>query len=293
MDTTILLVGHGSRAESGNKEVQQFAEQWQQRNPGWNIEVCFIEFAEVLLAEGLEKAASGAKRVIAVPLILNAAAHVKLEIPEAIDQAREKFPDVEFIYAKHLGVTEEIRAVMHRRLSHVHHQLKHPDPKTTGVVLLGRGSSDMVANSEVAKLARQLFEGAEHDLVEIAFTGITYPRLETVVQRQVRLGMMQVIILPYYLFDGRLIQRIKEQVEGLEKQYPQIRFGLADYIGFESEIFQLMDQRVNDCLEHTAGAMMECDGCPYKEAGDHGHSHSHGHDDHKPTCTHAHSHGAK
>jgi len=292
MNTTILLIGHGSRAETGNQEVESFASQWREKNPHWNIEVCFIEFADVLLKEGLAKAAAGAKRVIAVPLILNAAAHVKLEIPEAIDEARTDFPEVTFIYAKHLGVTEEIRAVMHRRLNHVVHQLKHPDPKTTGVILLGRGSSDMVANSEVAKLARQIFEKSEHDLVEIAFTGITYPRLETVVQRQVRLGMMQVIVLPYYLFDGRLIQRIKEQVEVLEGQYPQVRFGQGDYIGFEAEIFQLMNQRVTSCLEDTPSSMMECDGCPYKEASPGGHHHHH-ETEHQPTCSHAHPHGKK
>ena len=43
-------------------------------------------------------------------------------------------------------------------------------------------------------------------MVVIAFTGITYPRLERVVQRQVLLGMTQIVVLPYYLFTGTLIE---------------------------------------------------------------------------------------
>jgi sirohydrochlorin cobaltochelatase len=60
-----------------------------------------------------------------------------------------------------------------------------PDPQTTGVILLGRGSSDAGANGELAKMARWLFEDNDHELVDLAFTGVTWPRLETVVQRQV------------------------------------------------------------------------------------------------------------
>ena len=53
-DTTILLVAHGSRGRDGNKETIHFAAQWRERHPGWRIEVCFIEHAEILLEEGLD-----------------------------------------------------------------------------------------------------------------------------------------------------------------------------------------------------------------------------------------------
>ena len=36
---TILLVGHGSREAGANEEIEAFAEQWRQRQPGWRIEV--------------------------------------------------------------------------------------------------------------------------------------------------------------------------------------------------------------------------------------------------------------
>jgi len=118
-------------------------------------------------------------------------------------------------------------------------QLAVPDPMTTGVVLLGRGSSDIGANGELARMARWIFEANEHELVDLAFTGVTWPRLETVVQRQVRLGMMQICIIPVYLFTGVLIERIKAQVERLQRQYPQVAFGLGSHFGFDKGIFRL------------------------------------------------------
>ena len=147
---TILLVGHGSREKSGNDEIFAFAEQWRQRQPGWRIEVGFIEFSEITMSEGLRRAATGSQRVMVVPLILNAAGHVKMDIPQAIDGARLKFPQVQFLYAPHLSACEPILSIMKRRLKDAMQALDMPDPTTTGVVILGRGSSDRQANGEMA-----------------------------------------------------------------------------------------------------------------------------------------------
>ena len=150
-----------------------------------------------------------AERVIVVPLILNAAGHVKMELPEHLQAARAAFPDTAFLYVPHLGAEDTILNVLKRRLGQAMDELDRPDPQITGVILLGRGSSDPMANGEVAKMARWLFEASDHDLVDIAFTGVAYPRLERVVQRQALLGMTQIIVLPYYLFTGSLMERIR------------------------------------------------------------------------------------
>lgn len=300
-DTTILLVAHGSRGREGNKETINFAAQWRERHPDWRIEVCFIEHADVLLEEGLNRAARGARTVVAIPFILNAAGHVKMELPAAVEQARERHPEVNFVITRHLGMGREIFAVLQGQLERLMKQLAVPDPQTTGVILLGRGSSDAGANGELAKMARWIYEENEHELVDLAFTGVTWPRLETVVQRQARLGMMQIAIIPVYLFTGVLIERIQEQVARLRQQYPQIAFALGTHFGFDDGVFRLVDARVT--ADGLNGQMLECDGCKYRElaeeehlhdhshtaigCGQHGHDHAHGHEHHG--CAHNHA----
>ena len=100
---TILLVGHGSREASGNAEILLFAERWRARHPDWRIEVGFIEFADPLLDPALNHAARNSGRVLVLPLILNAAGHVRQDIPSAIQRARKLHPDVQFLYAPHLA----------------------------------------------------------------------------------------------------------------------------------------------------------------------------------------------
>lgn len=274
----ILLVGHGSREESGNEEIREFVAQWRARQPGWRIEVCFIEFAPPSLHDGLIAAAQGARRVLVLPLILNAAGHVKMEIPEAIEHARAHCPGTPFLYGPHLTACDPILAILKRRLRRAMNALDMPDPTTTGVILLGRGSSDRAANGDMAKMARWLQEEGDHELVDLAFTGITFPRLERVVQRQALIGMRQIVVLPYYLYTGTLMQRIHRQVEHLRAQYPQIRFAASTHFGFEDEIFALLEQRVADLQAGTPDSRLPCDGCSYREiAHDLGHGHSHEH----------------
>jgi sirohydrochlorin cobaltochelatase len=286
--TTILLVGHGSREKSGNDEIEVFAQQWRARQPDWRIEICFIEFSEITMSEGLRRAAAGASRVMVIPLILNAAGHVKMDIPQAIDGARLRFSQVQFLYAPHLTACDAILSIVKRRLKGAMEKLDMPDPTTTGVVILGRGSSDRQANGEMAKMARWVMEETDHELVDLAFTGITWPRLEKAVQRQTLLGMTQVVVLPYYLFNGTLVERITRQVENLRALYPTVRFASTAYFGFEREIFELLEERVKDLERNAPASRMPCDGCKYREfAVEHGMG-GHHHDDAAP---HPHDHG--
>ncbi len=278
MSDTILLVGHGSREPSGNEEIEQFADQWRTRRPNDRIEVCFIEFANVLLDEGLDRAAANASRVIVVPLILGAAGHVKMEIPHHVAEARNRHPAVSFVLTRHLGADVKVLKALKTELGKAMYALDVPDAKNTGIVLLGRGSSDMAANGEIAKMARWLFEATEHEMVDIAFTGITSPKIETVVQRQVACGMKQIVVLPYYLYTGVLMKRIMRQVERLQRQYPSIAFGLARYIGFSPHIYDLLDQRLEQAAKRNMHEphMLECDGCKYRLlAEEHGAGHHH------------------
>jgi len=253
------------------------------RAAGW------AEHAPVLMDAGLDHAAAATPagaRVIVLPFILNTAGHVKDDIPGAVAAARQRHPDTDFVCAPPLGLGREILTVVERRLDDSLRALAVPDPRTTGIVLLGRGSSDSEANSEMAKLARWVYEAREHDLVDIAFTGITHPRLELVVQRQVRLGMTQIVVQPVYLFAGVLIERIEAQLARLEKTYPQISFAHGSYFGFDDEMFELLEKRTIQARDGKAPLRLLCDGCLYRQA--HGFAPVHAHHVIPPCDGHTH-----
>lgn len=254
----VLLVAHGTRdpGNEGNREVEELAGLWQARHSGIPVRLCWIEHAPVLLPQGLEQAVAelgdGGGRLLVLPLVLNAAGHVKHDIPQAIAAARARHPGVEFRCGCHLGTTDQLLKALRYRLHQAIVGLAMPDPRTAGVVLLARGASDIEATGEVAKMAHWIYATTQHELVLPAFTDVCFPRLEQVVQWLDLLGASQLIVLPYYLFTGRLIKRIEQQVERLTQQYPNRVIVQADYIGAHEQLLDLLDLRLKQCREGSA-----------------------------------------
>jgi sirohydrochlorin cobaltochelatase len=77
----------------------------------------------------------------------------------------------------------EIFAVLQGQLDRLMKQLAVPDPQTTGVILLGAARRTPAPTANWPRW-RAGSSRRRHELVDLAFTGVTWPRLETVVQRQ-------------------------------------------------------------------------------------------------------------
>ncbi len=242
--TTVLLVAHGSRREDGNDAAQQFSTLFQEKFPRYRTMLAFLEFSHPRLDEALNQAGNESTAVIIVPLMLGAAGHVKRDIPHYVAAARRCYLDVVFTISQHLGAEYEVLQALLQQLKQVVPAIN----PSTAAVLLARGSSNMVANSELEKMARWIFESCDCNMVDIAFSGLTTPSLETVVQRQLSTGIARIVIIPYYLFTGVLMARIVLQVKQLSIAHPTMLFDVTDAIGMSDFILALVHRRITECL---------------------------------------------
>ena len=169
----------------------------------------------------------------------------------------------------------EILAVLQNgQLDRLMKRLAMPDPQTTGVILLGRGSSDAGANGELAQRWRAGFSR------RTTTNSSTWPSpaspgraLETVVQRQVKLGMTQIAIVPVHLFTGVLIEASSSRSSASPQQYPQIAPSRSAHFGFDPSIFACSTRQRRQrpkarCSNATAANIANC-------RGEHLHDHSH------------------
>ena len=280
--TVVLLIGHGSRDEEGNEEFLRFVDELQCSDPEQTFVACFLEFANPDIAAGIDACVErGATRVLAVPIILLAASHVKLEIPDELDEARHRYPQLEIVYGRNIGLHERLLDLLVERFHELTIQNNRPatgspHPDSEGVhdmaiVLMGRGSSDPDANGDVYKIARILWERTGVSTVETCFTGITDPRLPTGVERAVRLGARRVIVIPYFLFTGVLIKRMTNLILELRQRYPQITLQMAEYFGLHDILREVVLDRVREAERKEAA--MNCDFCKYRREVNLAHSH--------------------
>jgi len=277
----ILFVGHGSRDEAGNEEIRKFVHGLVHKKKYPHAEVCFLEFGTPDISKGIDACINGgAIEIIAVPIILLPAGHSKMHIPQAIDAARLKYPHVKFYYGTPVGTDRQILEILNHRIEEIPPEFVKPDE--TAVLLLGRGSSDADANSTLSRIARLFWEshkpGNKFYTVETAFMGVTQPLMQEGLNRCRLLGAKRIIILPYFLFTGILMERMKKYTREYAVEYPDTKIHLANYFGFHPLLEEIVSRRIEEAV--SGEVQLNCDLCKYRMENAHDHSHGHSHDHH-------------
>lgn len=258
----LLLVGHGSRSPEGVSAYWQFADTVQAEAPELRLGCGFIELAEPDLdtaVDGLVEA--GATSVVAVPLVLLGAGHMKNDGPAALARARRRHPGVAFAYARALGIHPIPLAVAAERIESV---IGGWDGEGTAVVLVSRGSSDPDANADLFKVARLLWDGRAVELVEAAFVSLAPPSVADAMERCRQLGAIRIAVVPYFLFTGVLVDRIRAQAAQWAADHSEVEVRCGPELGPDRRLARLVLERYREPLE--GDVRMNCDCCLYRIA---------------------------
>jgi sirohydrochlorin cobaltochelatase len=277
MKKAVLFVGHGSRLEAGNIEVREFIGQMKEYiDPALLVETCFLEFASPNIEDGIQLCVEqGADEIHVIPIILLHAGHSKLHIPAEIEHAKEHFPDVQFTYGQTIGVHEEVFEILKSRLTEAGFDVnqKYED---TAILLIGRGGSDPYANGDFYKISRLLWEKLNVPIVESAFMGVTTPTVQDGMERCIKLGAKKIIMLPYFLFTGILMERMNKMAEQFKESYPHISIDIAQYFGYHPKLRTVLLERMNQALNGTSTGMQDLENFR-KYAEEQGYEHHHHH----------------
>jgi sirohydrochlorin cobaltochelatase len=259
---SFLVLGHGSREAAANDQFEDCVQSWRaRRQDAARVAHAYVELAKPSLDEGLAELAKDAAEVIVVPLFLFAACHIKNDLPLALRRARTKFPHVRFAAAAPLGVHPELAQLAFERAASVA-PMGEADVARTALVVVGRGSSDPDANGDFCKLVRLAAEGRGLMLAEASFTGITRPRLSETLEHVARAQPERIVVVPYLLFPGRLLDKLREDVAQFVHRYPWTRAVLAPPLGRDDRLFALLDERAKQA--QSGQAPLPCDTCLYR-----------------------------
>jgi sirohydrochlorin ferrochelatase/(2Fe-2S) ferredoxin len=260
MSTALLIVGHGSRDASANVELEALVASVAAAHPELDVGHGYVELAQPALLPALRRLAERADHVVALPLFLFAAGHVKNDLPLALEQARREFPDTRFTAARALGVHPSLVELAFERARAALHEL--PETRKTALIVVGRGSSDPDANADFCKVVRLLAEGRDFAWVLPSFIGVTRPLFEDTIELVARARPDQVVVVPYFLFAGRLITKLESQVEAFRARYPWLRVQLAAPLGRDLRLTELLDERLHEAV--SGRRALPCDNCQYR-----------------------------
>lgn len=281
----LLMIGHGTRDLDGKQAFLDFVETYQALDNSRPVIPCFLELTEPLIPEGVKRCVDeGFVDITALPILIFAARHTKFDVTNALDKAKQQYPFLNFHYGRHFGNTPLIFDLWRSRLNKL--DTEKIKPEETVLLIVGRGSSDPDANSDVYKFARLLWEGSNYKTVEICFIGITHPRLEQGFERARLYNPKRIIVLPHFLFTGALVKKIFQISEQQQVQYPDTEIINLPEIGFASELLSIVRERE---IESQLGlTQMNCEMCKFRQVAIISNEHSHNHEHHHH---HDHDHG--
>jgi len=260
-DTAVLLCGHGSRDPEAIEEFELAAAALRPRLHGFDFATGYLEFARPTIRDGLALlAARGARRIFAIPGMLFAASHVKNDLPWEMNSFIAENPDIDVRLGRDLGIDPKLLQAAADRIA-VAADARIPRAETL-LVVVGRGTNDPDANSNITKLARMLWEGMGLGWAEAAFSGVAHPRVDAALARAARLGFRRIIVFPYFLFTGVLVKRIYSQTDTVAALFPEIDFVKALYLRDHEGVLGAFCDRVGELQDGQPA--MNCQLCKYR-----------------------------
>lgn len=117
MKTALLVMVHGSPRPASNGAMFDVVEMVRARGAFDFVTVGFMECNEPTIPEAAAQCVEfGAQKVIAVPYFLHAGSHVADDLPTLLEEAHEKYPDVEWLMGDYLGRDEGVADVVMERV---------------------------------------------------------------------------------------------------------------------------------------------------------------------------------
>jgi sirohydrochlorin cobaltochelatase len=259
--SAVLLCGHGSRDPEAIAEFERAAAALRPRLPEFDFATGYLEFARPTIRDGLALlTARGARRIFAIPGMLFAASHVKNDLPWETNSFIAEHPDVDVRLARDLGIDPKLlRAAADRIAAAADERIHRAE---TLLLVVGRGTEDPDANSNISKLARMLWEGMGFGWAEAAFSGVAHPRVDAALTRAAGLGFRRIIVFPYFLFTGVLVKRIYAQTDSIAALFPGIEFVKALYLCDHEGVIDAFCERVAELGESQPA--MNCQLCKYR-----------------------------
>ena len=262
--TGVMICGHGSRNQNAMKEFAKVSEGLKGKFGNAPVEYGYLEFANPVISHGLDKLREqGVTKCYAVPGMLFAAGHAKNDIPSVLNTYQARHPEMEIIYGRELGVDLKMIRAAGARVQEAIDAAETDVPlHETMLMVVGRGSSDPDANSNINKIMRMLWEGFGFGWGEVCYSGVTFPLVKPGLEHAAKLGYKRIIVFPYFLFTGVLVKRIHSHTDEVAAENPDIEFLKAGYLNDHELVISTFVDRVNEIDE--GANVMNCQMCKYR-----------------------------
>lgn len=263
MKKGILLCGHGSRTKTGTDAFKGLVGLLQARYTDYEVDYGFLEFNHPVYEASIERMyQKGIREIYALPIILFAGSHAKNDIPYEMNTIQGYYNDLTIKMGKHLGVNSFLLELAKKRIEQEEKNHIYIDRKDVCLMVVGRGTTDTDANSDVHKLACMLGEGMGFGFTTVSYSGTAYPNVTQGLEMTSKMAFKRTIAIPFFFFTGILLERIYKQVKDFNETSPY-EYIYTQPFGTDELILKAFDERLDEAINGTGN--MNCQLCKYRK----------------------------
>ena len=206
--TATILVSYGRSEAASHNDFTNLANQLSAKieQP---VFACALDAGERPLIQTVAQALrGGAVRLVIIPLFLSPYQYQSNAISEAVTFASRRWPFLQFHLSSPIAWESWVQMVDNLDLTGLEN--------LSGVALILAAQNDVPeVNSDLAKLARLIYEEQNFGWVELAFVGENgRPALTDKMAELKALGVESILVLPWVLFAGTAVSEMNKIVEG-------------------------------------------------------------------------------
>lgn len=240
----LLFICHGTRLAKGRIEAEEFVKLCMSQVDVPIKEICFLELAEPSIAQGFERCVQkGATNISVIPVFLLSANHIKIDIPKELQHLQNKFPGVDINYGRAFGVHDAISHLLWEKITKSAVNLR----RNTQILLVGRGSTDQDVKRDLEAIASNVQNHYGIPSIQACFLTGSEPSFEEALWSSSE-SYEQVIVVPYLLFSGLLINGMKHTITRYQQQTTQ-NVTLCDTLGYHPILKDVLLTRIHETLE--------------------------------------------
>lgn len=221
----VLYIAHGSQKKEKNEALTVFvSEVHAQVGSHIPYRIAFLEHEEDTIDKGASSMIQqGVTQVITVPLLLFAATHALQDIPNQIAEVKNKFPEIQFQFGDTFGHRTGTHSILAERIVQaIDHSGLAEAKEKTACILIAHGSKRYEKpQQQLEQIAEQLREQLQIAIFPTNIRG-REPFLPIAVE--VLESYNHVIVLPFFMFNGHLVDEIHHQLQAAlhQDQFKQI-----------------------------------------------------------------------
>ncbi len=240
----LVIAGHGTRVDAGVELCLAMVDRIRGMLPGVRVEPGFVELTPPTIDHALAGVlADGASSAVVVPLMIGTGGHVREDIPEAIRAGRRAYQGATVVYTRHLASPPPMVSAVCQRIDAARADWAAED---ITVVLTGRGCSVPEANANHVRLTRVIQDAGGYARVLPAFIQVTHPTVAEALETARLTGARRVVVMPHYLWPGRLSAWVAEAAGGWAAAHPEVEVRVSDVIGDCPELADVVVRRYRE-----------------------------------------------